>query len=42
MTPGMYLRQKRKIEGMSLRTLGDMLNLSHVYLGDIERGDYNV
>jgi len=35
---GRYLRQKRTSAGRSLRQVADDLRISHVYLGEIERG----
>ncbi|HKN02074.1 MAG TPA: helix-turn-helix transcriptional regulator [Candidatus Binataceae bacterium] len=35
---GRYLRQKRVAAGRSLREVASALGLSHVYLGEVERG----
>ena len=35
---GRYLRQKRIDAGLSLRVAADRLGVSHVYLGEVERG----
>jgi transcriptional regulator with XRE-family HTH domain len=35
---GTYLREKRTAAGKSLREVADALSISHVYLGEIERG----
>lgn len=37
-TFGDYLRSKRLASGMSLRQLADQLGVSHVFLGEVERG----
>jgi transcriptional regulator with XRE-family HTH domain len=35
---GRYLMTKRKAAGLSLRALADALDISHVYIGEVERG----
>lgn len=35
---GVYLREKRVEAGRSLREVADALGISHVYLGEVERG----
>lgn len=35
---GRYLKKKRMAAGMSLRQVGDLLEISHVYIGEVERG----
>ncbi|MEM6733506.1 MAG: helix-turn-helix transcriptional regulator, partial [Myxococcota bacterium] len=35
---GRYIREKRLVAGMSLRALAAKLRVSHVYLGEVERG----
>lgn len=35
---GNYLRQKRVAAGLSLRSVADYLDISHVYLSEVERG----
>jgi len=37
-TFGEYLRAKRVAAGRSLRQLADALGITHVYLGEVERG----
>lgn len=37
-TFGEYLREKRLAAGISLRKLADDLEITHVYLGEVERG----
>lgn len=36
---GAKLRAQRVAAGMSLRALAKLLDVSHVYLGEVERGD---
>ena len=38
LTFGEYLREKRVEAGLSLRDLAGELGISHVYLGEVERG----
>lgn len=35
---GSYLREKRTASGKSLREVAKVLSISHVYLGEVERG----
>ena len=35
---GTYLRTKRVAAGLSLRAVADALEITHVYLGEVERG----
>jgi transcriptional regulator with XRE-family HTH domain len=35
---GAYLREKRVAAGLSLRDVAQALGISHVYLGEVERG----
>lgn len=35
---GAYLRERRLKAGLSLREVADALSISHVYLGEVERG----
>jgi transcriptional regulator with XRE-family HTH domain len=35
---GVYLRQQRVAAGLSLRDVAQRLGISHVYLGEVERG----
>lgn len=35
---GVYLRSKRTEAGKSLREVADALSITHVYLGEVERG----
>lgn len=35
---GIYLRDKRVAAGLSLRHVADQLGITHVYLGEVERG----
>jgi transcriptional regulator with XRE-family HTH domain len=35
---GAYLRERRTSAGVSLRSVADELGISHVYLGEVERG----
>ena len=35
---GRYLKTKRAAAGISLRRLADALDISHVYIGEVERG----
>lgn len=35
---GRFLKAKRMAAGISLRALGNVLEISHVYLGEVERG----
>ena len=35
---GVYLRQKRAASGKSLREVAEALSITHVYLGEVERG----
>lgn len=35
---GAYLREKRTASGKSLREVAEALSISHVYLGEVERG----
>lgn len=35
---GEYLREARSASGKSLREVADALSISHVYLGEVERG----
>jgi predicted transcriptional regulator len=38
MTPGQYLREVRLEAGLSLRAAAEALEVSHVFLGECERG----
>jgi transcriptional regulator with XRE-family HTH domain len=35
---GSYIRKKRAAAGLSLRKVADKMGISHVYLGEVERG----
>ena len=35
---GEYLKKHRERAGLSLRALADIVNVGHVYLGEVERG----
>lgn len=35
---GAYLRRERVTAGLSLRTVADAVGVTHVYLGEVERG----
>ncbi|WP_224364881.1 helix-turn-helix domain-containing protein [Hyalangium versicolor] len=35
---GNYIRQRRVEAGLSLRTVADLVGVTHVYLGEVERG----
>lgn len=35
---GAYLREKRTAAGKSLRSVAEALSITHVYLGEVERG----
>jgi transcriptional regulator with XRE-family HTH domain len=37
---GVELRRLRKERGMSLRALGQAIGVSHVFVGEVERGSY--